>query len=210
MATTTTSLDYNWQEAVTHLRRVDPRFSAVIEARPDPLVLTRARSPLDALLRAVIYQQLSTKAAGTIHGRFLDLFPRRRPTAREITRLDDPTLRSAGLSRGKLRAIRDLARFSQEGALPGYAALGRLTEDEVIARLTEVHGVGRWTVEMLLIFQLGRPDVLPIGDLGVRKGFALLRGRGGDVTPEELERAAKKWRPFRSVASWYCYRALEV
>ncbi len=207
---TTTAIDYDWEEAVRHLRTADPRFGAVIDARPDPLVLTRARSPLDALIRAVIYQQLSTKAAATIHGRFLDLFPRRRPTAAAIDQTTDEAIRGAGLSAGKLRAVRDLACFSREGRLPGYAELGRLTDEEVIARLTAVHGVGVWTVEMLLIFQLGRADVLPVGDLGVRKGFARLRGRGGEVTPAQLTRAAKKWRPYRSVASWYCYRALEI
>ena len=118
-------------------------------------------------------------------------------------------MRGAGVSAGKQRAIRDLARHAEARRLPGFAALARLEDEEIIDRLTEVHGVGRWTVEMLLIFQLGRPDVLPVGDLGVRKGFAVIRG-GDAPTPAALGEAAEPWRPFRSVGSWYCYRALDA
>ena len=203
-------LEFSWNAATKHLRQVDPRYAPIIDAFPDPMVPRASRSPFEALMRAVIYQQLSGKAAATIHGRVLDRCPRRRPTAKIIEGIDDTSLREAGVSHGKIRAIRDLSQHSLDGRLPGYAALRRKSDEEVIETLTQIHGIGRWTAEMLLMFTLGRPDVLPVGDLGVRNGFAKIRGRGGSVTPEQLERAAKKWRPYRSVASWYCYRALEM
>jgi len=202
-------LEFDWRTATRHLREVDRRFSRVIESRPEPLVPRRLRSPHEALVRSIIYQQLSGKAAGTIHRRLLELCPARRPTPAALRSLDDEALRGAGISRGKIRALRDLSERSLAGDVPGYAALKRLSDEEIIELLTRIHGVGRWTVEMLLIFQLGRPDVLPLGDLGVRKAFARLRGRGGDVTPAQLARASAKWRPYRTVASWYCYRILD-
>jgi len=203
------SLPFDWDEALRHLGRADPRFGTVLgRARELPLAIERARSPFEYLIQSVIHQQLSGKAAATIHGRFLDLFPRRRPTAEGLLALRAPRLRSAGVSAGKQKALRDLARRSAEGTIPGWAALARLDDEEIIDRLTVVHGVGRWTAEMLLIFQLGRPDVLPVGDLGVRKGFARLAGREELPTPAELARAAEPWRPYRSAGTWCCWRAL--
>ncbi len=202
-------LTYDWNSGVKHLLQVDPRFRDVTRRHPDPLQIRRARSTFEYLLRSIIYQQLSGKAAATIHRRACSLFPRQRPGAALALELSEEDWRSAGVSRGKCRAIRDLSRHQLEGALPGFAALQRLGDDEIIDRLTEIHGIGRWTVEMLLLFQLGRPDVFPLGDLGVRKGFARIRGRGGEVSPAQLKRAGKKWMPYRSVASWYCYRALD-
>jgi 3-methyladenine DNA glycosylase/8-oxoguanine DNA glycosylase len=203
-------LPFDWCAALEHLGRADARFGAVLgRAREVPLVIERRRSPFEYLLQSVIYQQLSGRAAATIHGRFLDLFPARRPTPERLLALRTPRLRSAGVSAGKARALRDLASRAAGGEIPGWAALARLEDEEIIARLTVVHGIGRWTAEMLLIFQLGRPDVLPVGDLGVRKGFARLAGSDEHPTPVELHRAAEPWRPYRSVGSWCCWRANE-
>ncbi len=166
------------------------------------------RSPFGYLARSIIFQQLSGKAAGTIHRRFLDLFPARRATPERLLALRAPKLRAAGISGGKQKALRDLAEHAEARKIPGFAALARLDDEEIIERLIQVHGVGRWTVEMLLIFQLGRPDVLPVGDLGVRKGFSLLAGNEDLPTPKELEIAAEPWRPYRSVGSWCCWRAI--
>ena len=161
-------------------------------------------------MRAIIYQQLSGKAAGTIHGRVIDLFPtKRQVTPERLLKLKNEQLRGAGVSGGKTKALRDLARKAAAGEVPGFAKLRRMDDEEVIECLTAIHGIGRWTVEMLLMFQLGRPDVLPIHDLGVRKGFALAHKLKEMPTPKELESLADKWRPFRSVGSWYCWRALE-
>jgi DNA-3-methyladenine glycosylase II len=204
-------LPYSWNQALRHLRRADPRFEPVIaRARKIPLVITRMRSPFEYLIRAVIFQQLSGKAAGTIHRRFLDLFPYRRPTPARLLAMRAPKLRSAGLSAGKQKALRDLARHAAAKKIPGFAALDSLDDEEIIAQLTEVHGIGRWTVEMLLLFQLGRPDVLPVGDLAVCKGFSRLSRKAEAPTRAELERAAEPWRPYRSVGSWCCWRAYDA
>ena len=150
-------LTYDWNSGVKHLLQVDPRFRDVTRRHPDPLQIRRARSTFEYLLRSIIYQQLSGKAAATIHRRACSLFPRQRPGAALALELSEEDWRSAGVSRGKCRAIRDLSRHQLEGALPGFAALQRLGDDEIIDRLTEIQGIGRWTDEMLLLFQLGRP-----------------------------------------------------
>lgn len=205
------TLPYDWDAAVRRLRRADPRLRDVIDrSRGVRLEIRRMRSPFEYLLRAIIFQQLSGKAASTIHGRFLDLFPRRRPTASRLLALRPTRLRAAGVSAGKQTALRDLARRADRGEVPGFATLERWEDERIVEELTQVHGVGRWTVEMLLMFQLGRPDVLPVGDLGVRKGYARIVGSADHPTPSELERGAEAWRPHRSVASWYCWRACEL
>lgn len=162
----------------------------------------------EVLLRAIIYQQLSGKAAGTIHARVLALFGDDRPSAAGLERLDDDQLRGAGLSANKLRAARDLAAHSLDGRLPGIRRLRQLDDETVIERLTAVRGIGRWTAEMLLIFRLGRPDVWPVTDLGVRKGYAVIRDCEMP-SPAELADAGAIWVPWRSVAAWYCWRAAE-
>jgi DNA-3-methyladenine glycosylase II len=168
----------------------------------------RERAPFNALARSIVYQQLSGKAAATIHGRLIALFPEGfSPEALLAT--SEAALRGAGLSRGKLAALRDLAAKSLDGTVPTAAKLARLGDAEVIERLTEVRGVGRWTVEMYLMFGLGRPDVLPVGDLGVRKGFKVAYRKRQLPSPERLAKHGETWRPWRTVASWYLWRAAE-
>lgn len=197
--------------AVKHIRRVDPELAAVIRRAGRCGLEPRLRHPpFEELLESIVYQQLSGKAAATIYGRVRALFPPRRALAPEAL-LDTPddALRGAGLSRAKLAAARDLAAKTIEGVVPTAAALRRMPDDEIVARLTAVRGVGRWTVEMLLIFRLGRPDVLPIHDLGIQKGFQLTYGTRQRPKPERIARQGERWRPFRSVASWYLWRATD-
>jgi len=197
--------------AVKHIRRVDPELAAVIRRAGRCGLEPRLRHPpFEELLEAIVYQQLSGKAAATIYGRVRALYPRRRalnPAA--LLDTPDDALRGAGLSRAKLAAARDLAAKTIEGVVPTAAALRRMPDDEIVARLTAVRGVGRWTVEMLLIFRLGRPDVLPIHDLGIQKGFQLTYGTRQRPKPDRIERYGERWRPFRSVASWYLWRATD-
>lgn len=202
-------LAYDPRTAIRRLRR-DPVMRALIEhAGPFALAPRRQKAPFPSLLRAIVYQQLSGKAAATIHGRVLELFPgRRHPTPAEFLDLDEQHLRGAGLSRNKLLAARDLAARVLDGTVPSLRALRRMHDEEIVTRLTAVRGVGRWTAEMLLIFTLGRPDVLPLNDLGVLKGFT--RMYGGEPDPARLAKQGESWRPYRSVASWYLWRAAEL
>ena len=162
-----TKLAFDWDDAVAHVSRRDKRIGRVIRNAGDiRLEITPYRSPFLYLMRAIIYQQLSGKAAGTIHGRVIDLFPtKRQVTPERLLKLKNEQLRGAGVSGGKTKALRDLARKAAAGEVPGFAKLRRMDDEEVIERLTAIHGIGRWTVEMLLMFQLGRPDVLPVHDL---------------------------------------------
>lgn len=205
-------LSFRWNEGVRHVSQRDRLIGRVIRAHgPEPMSLNRLRTPFHALMRAIIFQQLSGKAAGTIHGRVLALFPdKRRVTPARLLDLSDEELRGAGVSANKLKSLRDLAQRTVEGEIPGFAKLERMDDDEIIDRLTRVRGIGKWTVEMLLIFHLGRPDVLPVDDLGVRKGFARAYGLDEMPTPKELNVLAERWRPYRTVGSWYCWRALEL
>ncbi|MCC7509880.1 MAG: DNA-3-methyladenine glycosylase 2 family protein [Planctomycetes bacterium] len=204
-------LTYDWQKAVRHIAAADPGLARVIRAAgPARLEIKRYRSPYEYLLRAIIFQQLAGKAATTIHGRLLDLFPARRPKPELLLRTSAPKLRQAGVSSNKQKAIKDLARRAAKGEIPTFAKLARMEDEAIIQTLTQVHGVGRWTVEMLLMFQLGRPDVLPVNDLGVQKGFAKACGMALPPKPKELEQLADHWRPYRSVGSWLCWRALEL
>jgi 3-methyladenine DNA glycosylase/8-oxoguanine DNA glycosylase len=130
-------------------------------------------------------------------------------TAANLLKLPDAKIRGAGVSNGKMKALRDLARRTVSGEVPTFAQLRRMDDEEIIERLTAVHGIGRWTAEMLLIFQLGRPDVLPVADLGVRKGFAIAQGWPEHPTIDELTEHAECWRPFRTVGSWFCWRATD-
>jgi DNA-3-methyladenine glycosylase II len=164
-----------------------------------------------ALFRAIAYQQLSGKAAETILGRVCALFaPKRFPTPRDILDTPPERLRAAGLSTAKVAAVRDLAARTLAGEVPPMARVRRMSDDEIVEQLTAVRGIGRWTAEMLLIFHLGRPDILPVADLGVRKGFA--RAFRSRTAPEAatIIRRAERWRPYRSVATWYLWRALDL
>jgi methylated-DNA-[protein]-cysteine S-methyltransferase len=199
--------------AVAHLRAADPALARVMDAAgPFRMKIARAPSLFVALAEAIVYQQLSGKAAATIFARVRALFPRGHegPTAAQILRASDEKLRGAGLSRGKLLALRDLAQKSVSGEVPTLAEANALDDEALIERLVQVRGIGRWTVEMLLMFRLGRPDVLPADDLGVRKGFAYTYRKRTLPTKEQLEKGTLQWQPYRSVASWYMWRAAEL
>ena len=161
-----------------------------------------------ALVRAIAHQQLNGRAAETILGRFVKLFaPARFPTPEAILAADPRALRRAGFSRAKVRAIRDIARHTVAGVVPTRRAAASMTDEELVERLTAIHGVGTWTVEMLLIFTLGRRDVLPVDDFGVREGYRVAFGLRRRPTPRELRAYGERWRPFRSIAAWYLWRA---
>jgi len=197
--------------AVRHLRKADPVLAAIIKrVGPCRWEIMPMAGLFEALLQSIIYQQLHGKAASTIHGRVLDLFPGRTPDPAALAAITDEALRAAGLSRAKLAAIRDLAAKSLSGDVPSLKQARKLPDDELVARLSAVRGVGPWTVHMLLIFRLGRPDVLPTGDFAIRKAFQVGWRKRREPKPVELERHAAKWRPWRSVASWYLWRSLDT
>ena|SRR5437773_3364240 len=189
----------------------DPRLAALI-ARSQRYAITPPVSlrPFDALAESIAYQQLNGKAAATIWKRVRALYPKRKwLDPAEVLATQDEALRAAGLSRSKTAALKDLAAKAVDGTVPSGRALLRMSDDEIIARLTQVRGIGRWTVEMLLLFDLGRPDVWPVDDYGVRKGFAKTFRKRKLPTPKQLMKHGKKWRPYRSVAAWYFWRALD-
>lgn len=195
-----------------HLAASHPKFAALI-ARSRPFVVNRARllRPFDALAESIVYQQLSGKAAATIFGRVRALYPKRKWFSPELViATPDETLRGAGLSRSKTIALKDLAARTLDGTVPTRAALERMSDEEIIARLTTVRGIGRWTVEMLLLFDLGRLDVWPVNDYGVQKGYAKTFGKKKLPKPKELLAIGERWRPYRSVAAWYFWRALDA
>ena len=202
----------NRELAHRHLASTHPRMAALI-ARSLPYNVKPALSirPFDALAESIAYQQLSGKAAATIFGRVRALYPRRKYLDPEkILATPDEAFRAAGLSRNKIAALRDLAAKTIDGTVPSPRAIIRMSDEEIIGRLITVRGIGRWTVEMLLLFDLGRPDVWPVDDYGVRKGFAKTFGRRKLPTPKELMKFGEKWRPYRSVAAWYFWRALDA
>jgi 3-methyladenine DNA glycosylase/8-oxoguanine DNA glycosylase len=209
---TAAGLAYDPDVACRHLTAADPRLGELIlragafTMRPEP-----TQSLFAALVESIVYQQLSGRAAETILGRVVALYrPRRFPRPADLIATPVERLRSAGLSAAKTVALKDLAARTLDGTVPTMARVRRMSDDEIIERLTAVRGVGRWTVEMLLLFRLGRPDVLPLGDLGVRKGFARAFNRRALRDPMVLSRRAERWRPYRSVASWYLWRALDL
>jgi len=198
-------------EALAHLRKVDPKLEAIIERAAAPkLRLDPTESTFQALAQSIVYQQLNGKAAGTIYGRLRDLFPRRKLTPQGLVDASDASLRGAGLSRGKTLALRDLAARTLAGTVPDIDRLRTMSDEAIVDRLVEVRGIGRWTVQMLLIFRLGRPDVLPVDDFGVRAGFQTAYGKRKMPTPKQLAAHGERWKPFRSVASWYMWRAVEL
>lgn len=200
----------NLRAAVRHLKAADPVLANIIDrVGPCRWELRPAESIFEALLQAIIYQQLNSKAASNIHGRVLALLPGGAADPAALLALGDDALRGAGLSRAKLAAIRDLAMKAAGGALPSVEEAQALTDDELVARLTAVRGIGPWTVHMLLIFRLGRPDVLPTGDFAIRKAFQIAWRKRKEPKPEALAKHARAWRPWRSVASWYLWRSLE-
>ena len=197
------------RQAVRHLSRADARLARLIDAvGPCGLTVDPGGGPFAALVQAILYQQLNGKAAGTIHARLLARVGRAHPRPADIATLDDEALRGVGLSRQKISYLRDLTTRVQAGL--SLRGLGRLGDEAIIERLTAVRGVGRWTVEMYLIFRLGRLDVLPVDDYGVRKGAQRTYRLRTPPDAARLRRLAEPWRPYRSVASWYLWRAAEA
>ncbi len=198
--------------ACRHLAEADPALGELMvragefTMRPEP-----AHSLFQVLVRAIVNQQLSGRAAATILGRVTALFaPKRFPGPSDLLEIAPERLRAAGLSTAKTAALRDLAARVLDGTVPSLPRVRKMDDEQIIERLTTVRGVGRWTVEMLLIFKLGRPDVLPVSDLGVRKGFALTFRKRKLPEAAIMHRQGNRWRPYRSVASWYLWRALEL
>lgn len=212
-AGTSGSLPFDHRAALAHLSQADAVLGAHIESVPFTLELKSTDGVFAALAEAIVYQQLNGRAAATIFGRVKALFPKGKLDPTRLLAMDDASLRKAGLSANKLKALRDLAERTNRGEIPTLVELAKMPDDAIVETLTKVRGIGRWTVEMLLIFRLGRPDVFPTADFGIRKGFARLfhPKRRQDEMPEiaQMVKRAEKWRPYRSVASWYLWRATE-
>lgn len=207
-----TTLPFDSRKAIRFLAKADPRLGELMRrAMRFRLEMDSLQSPYDALLKSIAYQSISGKAARKIFGRIQALSSSGRgPSPEEILRLRRPVLRRAGLSGAKVDAVKDLARKTIAGIVPTLEESLGLSDQELVERLVSVRGVGVWTVEMFLIFRLGRPDVLPIHDFGVRKGFALTYGKRKMPTPRELAKYGERWRPYRTVASWYMWRAVQL
>lgn len=196
--------------AVAHLRRADPRLRrAIAKVGPCRFSARRDGTHFDALVRAIVYQQLSGKAAATIHGRLLAHFGGVAPDAHAILAADEAALRATGLSRQKLGYIRSLAEHVVAGELP-LDCVETLADEEIEAALMRVKGIGRWSAQMFLMFRLGRPDVFPESDLGIRKGVQLLDRLRELPTPRELVERAERWAPWRTVAAWYLWRLVDL
>ncbi len=200
------------EEAILYLSKIDKTLARLIrKVGPCTIQVQKRRTPFHALVRAVTYQQLHASAAEAIFGRLKALYPGRRfPTPEEILATADEKLRTVGLSRAKTASIKDIAAKTIAGVVPTSRQIAKLSESEILERLTSIRGVGPWTVEMLLIFTLGRPDVLPVTDYGVRKGFARTYGWKDLPRPGELLEFGERWRPHRSTAAWYFWRAVEL
>jgi DNA-3-methyladenine glycosylase II len=215
---------YDAALACSELAARDPKLGRLIErAGPFKLRVSSAQSPFEALVQSIIYQQLHASAASAIHRRLLENFypltANQHFAAQHLLDCPNEDLRAAGLSHNKSLALRDLAAKTIDGTVPTLARIRRMSDEAIIEHLIQVRGIGRWTVEMLLIFRLGRPNILPVDDYGVRKGFALTFGKlkpTDKVTPADLpkpdimRRRAKRWEPWCSVASWYLWRACDL
>ena len=202
---------YDAVAASQALAAADPRLADVIAVLGPPAITIRPDETLPALLRAIVGQQLSVKAAATIHGRVLDAFaPDGALDLDAIDAAPDDALRACGLSGAKTRALRDLTDRQRAGTLPSRDALLATPDDQVVRALTAVRGVGVWTARMVLMFNLGRPDVWPVGDLGVREGYRVVARLAERPTARELEPLGDPYAPWRSVAAWYLWRAVEL
>jgi DNA-3-methyladenine glycosylase II len=197
--------------ALRHLSKADPAMRKLIRGvGPCTPVPQRRHPPYETLVRAIAHQQLNGRAAQTILDRFIALFPGKRfPEPDDIRRTSTGTLRRAGFSRAKIRAIKHIALRAAAGAVPTRRRAARMSDDDLIGQLTQLRGVGPWTVQMLLMFTLGRPDVLPADDFGIREGFRITYGLRKQPTPRQVLRHGERWRPYRTVASWYLWRAVE-
>src|ERR1035438_10116829 len=198
--------------ALKHLSTADPVMRRVIrEIGRCELVPETRRPPFQSLVQAVAHQQLNGTAANTILTRFKKLFPGRKfPKPEDLAKVSDEQIRACGFSFAKIKAIRDIAEKTLSGVIPSSRQIVKLTDDEIVTRLTEVRGVGRWTVEMLLIFQLGREDVLPADDFGVRTGFRLAYKKREMPKPKDLLKFGERWRPHATTASWFLWRAADA
>lgn len=205
-------LRYDPEAAARTLAAADPKLGRLIEqVGPCRISLTRSGPPFTALVESIAYQQISGHAAARILERVIALYrPRRFPRPEDLLATPDTRLREAGLSRNKIASMKDLAAKCLDGTVPPSRTLHRLDEAAIVERLTAVRGVGPWTVEMLLIFNLGRPDVLPATDYGVRQGFRATYRTRGLPPPSRVLRHGERWRPFRSVAAWYLWRAADL
>jgi DNA-3-methyladenine glycosylase II len=211
---------YDTALALQQLIVADAKLGALIErVGPFALRVKSTHSPFEALLESILYQQLHANAAKAILGRLLAGFGDLHPQPEQLLSAPDEMLRAAGVSRSKLLSLRDLAAKTLDGTVPSLASIRRLPDDEIIERLGQVRGIGTWTAEMLLMFRLGRADVFPATDYGIRKGYLLTFGRpkaGKPITvdmlpkPEQMQQRAARWKPWRSVASWYLWRACEL
>ncbi len=205
-------LPYDSEEAVRFLRAADPDLSRLIVAAgafqlpPPPDI-----SPFQSLMNAVLAQQISRHAANAIRGRLYALFPDSGvPTHEDILSCPEERLRGVGISRNKIATIRNLASKAGEGYLPDRQGLDSMETSAIVDRLTALRGIGQWTAEMLLIFYLGRPDILPVADLGIRRGFKIAFELEEMPKPRELAEYGRRWKPYRSVASWYLWRANDL
>jgi DNA-3-methyladenine glycosylase II len=205
------NLCFDLVEAIRHLSDRDERLKSLIaETIPFAIDVADAQSPYEVLLESIAYQSISGKAAATIFGRIKALGENGRPpTPQAMLKLHASKLRRAGLSGAKVLAMKDLARKTIEGVVPTHDEALKLSDEALVERLVSVRGIGAWTVEMFLIFRLGRPDVLPIHDLGVKKGWSVAYGKKHMPKPQELLKFGERWRPYRTVASWYMWRAFE-
>jgi DNA-3-methyladenine glycosylase II len=201
----------DWSQAIEHLSAADPKLASLIaQAGPCTIEIPHHFSIFYSLARSIVYQQLAGAAAAAILGRVEALFPKGRMTPKNLLQMEEATLRAAGLSQNKLLALRDLAAKCLDGTVPTKRALARMADEEIIERISQVRGIGRWTVEMLLLFRLGRPNVLPVDDYGVRKGMQRLYKLRELPNKDAMRRRARKWEPWCSVASWYMWRCAEL
>jgi DNA-3-methyladenine glycosylase II len=197
--------------ALKYLSSIDPVMAQIIrevgkcQLKPEP-----KRTPFQSLVQAVAHQQLNGTAANTILIRFIKLFPKRKfPKPEDLANVTDEEIRACGFSFSKIAAIRDIAAKTLDGTIPTSRQIAKLSDEEIIQRLTEARGVGRWTVEMLLIFQLGRENVLPVDDFGVRNGFRIAYKKREMPKPKELLKFGERWRPHGTTAAWYLWRTAD-
>ncbi len=197
--------------AINHLRQQDPRLAEWIDRIGEiKLPTRRSQDPYLALLQSIAYQQLAGAAAKKIWERVLGLFGEEGPTPERLIALSEEELRAAGLSRSKAVSMRAIAAHHLAGEVPDSAGMKKLSEEEIHERLIRIRGVGPWTVQMLLIFTLRRPDVMPVTDYGVRKGFQVLYRKRAMPTPKQLLKAAERWRPYRTAAALYLWRIADA
>jgi DNA-3-methyladenine glycosylase II len=206
-----TKTESRWAEAQTYISEADRKLAKVIKAAGPCTLKPQRRSPYEALVRAVAHQQLHGKAAETILARFVALYPDDNfPTPERLLKTPPAKIRACGFSEAKVLALRDIAAKTEAGIIPDRKTCTRLENEQIIERLTQARGVGRWTVEMFLMFTLCRPDVLPVDDFGIREGYRLMHKQPDQPKPRELAEVGSTWAPWRTVASWYLWRAVEL